>query len=114
MILSLGLCQAGQPPPTSRGPSIGPPADRLPSLSHPHPSTPSKNSGETLQRQGSMTPKLRNEVFVLFFKASDSWEAVLSLLGLFQSLSQCCTLFWETVFSAGRFVLSPLCCAVRK
>lgn len=59
----------------------------FPSLSHLHLHTPSKNSGEMLQRQSSMTPKLRNEVFCVFFlKPLTLGKLFLSLLGLFQSL----------------------------
>lgn len=85
----------------------------FPSLSHLHLHTPSKNSGEMLQRQSSMTPKLRNEVFCFFFfKASDSWEAVFITSGSLSEPLAMLALFWETVFSAGRFVLSPPCCAI--
>lgn len=113
MILSLDTQQSWAASPTSRGLSVALLQIALPSLSYPHLLTPSKNRGETLRRQSSMTPKLRNAVFcVFFFKASDSLEAVFITSGSLSEPLAMLALFWETAFSAGRFVLSPLCCAI--
>ena len=85
----------------------------FPSLSHPPLPTPSKNGREMLPRQSSMILKLRNVTFGFFFyKASDSLEAVFITSGSLSEPPAMLALFWETVFSAGRFVLSPLCCVI--